>query len=150
MTRLVLRILLFISSLLISQSIDSRKKEYKAEDGEEIFLLKYQKDYPLKIKTTSGKFFTIKIRGNPTTGYGWYLENPTQNKKFLKAFDLNEQNESIHYIPDKVPPGWTGGGGFYYFRFLALSSGEVTLIFNNKRPWDPNSSHTYSLNVIIK
>ena len=149
MSRMVITILLLISSLLFISSNNIEEGFYKAEEGEEIFLFEHKENEAFQINTSSGKLFTVKIRGNPTTGYGWFLENPEENTNLIKVLDLNENNSSIHYIADKVPQGFMGGGGFYYFRFKALTSGDVTLIFSNKQPWNPSSAMTYSLNVTI-
>ena len=146
---MVLIILLLVSSIIMIHSIKFEKGNYSAEEGEEIFLYDYKENEAFQINTFSGKLFTVKIRGNPTTGYGWFLENPEEYSTLIKVFDLKKNNSTKHYISDKVSQGFRGSGGYYYFRFQALTSGDVALIFSNKQIWNPSSGKTYRIDVTI-
>ena len=102
------------------------------------------------ITVSKAKNFSIKINGNPTTGYGWYLENAlTIDKNLLKPLNLNDVNGTDDYVADVKPAGWVGGGGYYFFKFASVNEGQVALTFSNKQIWDPSTIKTYELNIVI-
>jgi predicted secreted protein len=97
------------------------------------------------------QILVVKIRGNPTTGYGWYLENAdTLDRSILNPTNLNEYNSCKDYITDNHPQGYVGVGGYYYFKFKPLKeTNSITLIFNNKRPWENKAVRTVELLVTV-
>ena len=70
----------------------------------------------------------IELRGNPTTGYIWQLQN-------LTPTDIVHVDEGS-YTPDVQPAGLVGGGGTFSFLPRCLSSGKATAIFAYHRPWE--------------
>jgi predicted secreted protein len=107
-------------------------------------------DTPWNISAKMGSTFTIKIRGNPTTGYSWFLENRTNlNTSLIQALNLSEHG-SADYVTDPSEPGMVGVGGYYYFRFSALAAGDAQLVFVHKRPWETSPLKTVTVNVSIK
>ena len=101
------------------------------------------------VTSKAGETFTIKIRGNPTTGYSWFLENRDNlDNSAIQALNLNEHGSSRDYITDEHPEGMVGVGGFYYFRFKGLKAGvNATLRFVNKRPWETTAIRSVDVNV---
>lgn len=95
-----------------------------------------------------GDILSIKIKGNPTTGFIWMLDPANLNKNILKPLNLNEHN-SAEYIPDTHPEGMVGFGGNYKFKFEALAEGNIDLKFINKQPWMPDIARTVSVKVKI-
>jgi predicted secreted protein len=93
----------------------------------------------------------VKIRGNPTTGYGWFIINLSNlDQKVLKPLNLNEYNSTDDYITDTHPPGFVGVPGYYYFKFLPINISNGTLLtFVNKRPWEETDERTVNLTVKI-
>ena len=102
------------------------------------------------INTKAGSTFTIKVSGNPTTGFGWYLKNKEELTKsqVLVASNLNEYG-SAEYYSDPHPEGMVGVGGNYYFKFKANAAGNVMLIFEHKRPWEKEVLTTYTVKVVV-
>ena len=88
---------------------------------------------------TMNQTLVIKIHGNPTTGYGWYLENyQNLNSSGLNPLNLNEYGSTDEYKTDPHPAGFVGVPGSYYFRFQPIKSQvSLNLVFINKRPWMP-------------
>ena len=99
-----------------------------------------------------GKKFKVKLAGNPTTGYSWFLLNLENlaSSKYVSNVDTNEDGTAGGYVPS-VPPSEDGiqivgsGGDFYYtFKAVAKTSEPVELLFSYQRPWlktndDPNA-----------
>lgn len=77
-----------------------------------------------------GSTFTIKLEGNPTTGYQWALLPESQNDLVMKAM-----GEAV-YEPSK--PVLTGSGGSYTFTFMAANPGTAVLRFGYARSWEKN------------
>lgn len=101
------------------------------------------------ITAKAGDTFTIKIRGNPTTGFGWFLENRDNlDNSVIQPLNLNEHGSSRDYITDEHPEGMVGVGGYYYFKFKGMKAGaNVTLRFVNKRPWETSAIRSVDVNV---
>jgi predicted secreted protein len=105
------------------------------------------------VKTQVGKVLIVKIRGNPTTGYGWYLENVgLLNNAQLEPLNLNEYHSSDDYITDEHEPGMVGVPGSYYFKFKAhvALADPIELKFSHKRPWEDQPLRTASVLVTIE
>lgn len=106
------------------------------------------------ITSSVGKEFSIKMAGNPTTGYGWYLQNSDKlAKSALKATNLNEYNSTDNYVSENHTPGMTGVGGYYYFTFKPISktneNAPVDVVFVYKRPWETDVFRTLDIKVNI-
>lgn len=85
--------------------------------------------------------FKIKIEGNPTTGYIWYIGNVNEIKQqFLVMKNINSNNSTDNYIVDKNNDGIVGQPGYYLFEFEAIKTTllykPIKMIFNQKRPWE--------------
>jgi predicted secreted protein len=107
----------------------------------------------MDVSVESGKEFSIKIRGNPTTGYGWYLKNAEaiSNSAVLKAKNLNEYESTNDYKTDPHAAGMVGVPGSYYFTFEATASAgkKEALTFVYKRPWEKETEPIYTLTVNV-
>ncbi len=73
--------------------------------------------------------FTVRLNGNPTTGYQWQVKQYDQGLFNLVAGDYTPAN-----------PQLIGGGGVMEYRF-ALKKGQAypkntTMVFTYVRPWD--------------
>ena len=93
-----------------------------------------------EIKVKNGSEFNIKIAGNPTTGYSWYLNNEDELKKEgVQPTNLNEY-KSADYVQDEHPIGMAGVGGIFDFKFK-LDEGKKNvpdIRLSYKRPWEQN------------
>jgi len=95
------------------------------------------------------KEFTFKIRGNPTTGYGWYLAEEIQEDDSLLAINLKEDRSTKNYEADPAPEGMMGVGGSFYFNFKGKRAGTYPLIFVHKRPWETESINQKAIKVTV-
>ena len=70
---------------------------------------------------------TIKLEGNPTTGYEWiYTMSPEGVVREV----------SHDYIPDANSGNLVGSGGTFVFTFEAIAEGEAVLVFSYLRKWE--------------
>ena len=88
------------------------------------------------------KQYTVKLSGNPTTGYSWqYTMEP----------DGIVKEVSSDYVQNEAKEGMTGVPGEFIFVFEGASSGTVKLRFTYARPWEEgeisDDSAVYSLTV---
>ena len=122
----------------------------KSDSGEDIQTMPEEGD-TWAVDASVGKAVTIKIRGNPTTGYGWYLKNRVDVEKeaIISATNLNEYG-SGDYATDPHQQGMVGVPGYYYFKFSPLKAGKTQLVFEHKRAWEQTAHRTVSVDVTIQ
>jgi predicted secreted protein len=103
----------------------------------------------LDITHKAGDIFTVKIRGNPTTGYSWFLQNINSiDTSAIKPLNINEKGSSQMYVSDQHEEGMVGVGGYYYFIFKALGSNvNITLKFKYVRTWETEVGRSAEVNV---
>jgi predicted secreted protein len=94
----------------------------------------------------------IELRGNPTTGYGWYYSESIKNNSssIIKALNLNDKKSTDEFYLDNINRLASGVGGTYCFKFLLEKFEPVKLNFEYYQPWNKNSStvnsKTFSFN----
>jgi predicted secreted protein len=147
MSKTIIIFLIIMASSTCSRNLISSSTEQITDPNVEgqLFTLPVE-----NITAQAGSIFTIKVSGNPTTGYGWYLKNKAEltNSEVLVASNLNQYG-SGDYITNPHPEGMVGVGGNYYFKFNAKAPGNVQLIFEHKRPWETEVLKTYTVNVVV-
>ena len=74
------------------------------------------------------KDFSVVLESNPTTGFGWDISRPLDEKmvKFV----------SSEYVAAET--GLVGSGGREIWTFRAISPGKATISFRYVRPWEKN------------
>jgi predicted secreted protein len=89
----------------------------------------------------TGDVVTIRLDGNPTTGFSW-------NTTLSPGITLFNST----YIRDPVPAGYTGGGGTYVWTLLLKQPGTQTFHGVYKQAWMPSSENdiTYDLTFNVK
>ncbi len=92
---------------------------------------------PIQVKP--GKTFMISLASNPSTGYGWKMEFP-EEEKILTLLD------SKHVISSEPMPG-APGKQTYTFRALKAGQTKVRLVY--QRPWIPSSADTREIFTVI-
>jgi len=107
---------------------------------------KNQESYQFNVK--SNDEFLIEVRGNPTTGYSWYLKENSDKEDF-QGLNLNKYNSSKDYVHDSHPPGFVGGGGIYYFKFKGTKVGTFKILLEYKRHWEPKAIKNKPITIII-
>ena len=113
--------------------ISSQSKIVEVEEG--------TKNVSLKVK--KGEIFQIKLKGNPTTGYSWFLVNYeiVNKNEIIKPTNLNE-HLSAQFVPCNRHDEILGAGGDFVFEFEVLKSSNVieNLNFSYRRPWVKNNN----------
>jgi inhibitor of cysteine peptidase len=95
-----------------------------------------------RIEVATGQEFTVTLKSNPSTGYGWQLATPVDETKvkFLR---------SVFNAPktDRV-----GAPGVELWIFEAVGKGETTISLKYVRPWEKDTApaETATCNVVIK
>ncbi len=77
------------------------------------------------IQVLVGEIFDIPLEGNLTTGYRWEVLLPEIARAMVELLDEIWEPEA----------GQPGSPAIQRFRFRALASGQVDLIFHYRRPW---------------
>jgi len=137
-------ILFLISILQLSVYILS---DYLGVPDERIFSLDKEDSSKFTIKLN--KEFILKVNGNPTTGYSWYL-SANSDEINLKCLNLNKWKSSENYVVDKHETGFVGVGGTYYFKFQGVKEGTYDMTLIKKRAWEPEAIQTKNIQVEIK
>jgi inhibitor of cysteine peptidase len=89
------------------------------------------------ISVKVGQEFTIALKSNPTTGYGWEC---TSVYEWIQPLDKT-------YKADNT--GLVGSGGTDIFRFKAHGQGKAKLDFVYKRSWETTSLEQKSFTVEV-
>ncbi len=100
-------------------------------------------DSPKQVNTdtTVGSTVSVSLKGNPTTGYGWYYT--------IGDSGIIEKTDDF-YTSDSNSASIVGAGGKYTWTFKALKAGDTTITFKYYRSWLGESSATASDTVIYK
>jgi inhibitor of cysteine peptidase len=90
-----------------------------------------------------GDIFSIKLRGNPTTGYSWQLSSA--DKSILNLIEKK-------FIPEKKKKNIVGSGGTDIFIFEAVGSGKTDLKLIYARSWEKYAkpAKTFNLKVMVE
>jgi inhibitor of cysteine peptidase len=78
-----------------------------------------------------GRGVRIRLAGNPTTGYSWFLM-PIEGAA-VKA------EGSLEYKPKAHPPGMVGVGGTFELMLTAQKAGQSVIRLEYKRPWEKDT-----------
>lgn len=100
-----------------------------------------EKDNNKKVKLDKGSVLSVRLAGNPTTGFQWVIDK--NDKQVLSPQGKPE------YKPEKK--GVIGGGGHFTFRFKAEQAGTSDLVLEYKRPFekDKEPAKTFKVSVTV-
>lgn len=96
------------------------------------------------IEVAAGTTFTVRLQGNPTTGFTWEAQDlDTRLLRQVGETEFESSNDQ---------PGLVGAGGTLVLRFTALEPGATTLTLVYHRPWETNvePADRFTVTVIIK
>jgi predicted secreted protein len=91
------------------------------------------------VETKVGEVFEIPLEATPTAGFRWELSLPMEAD--LVDFVGTEWRP--------VQPGLIGGSAAQIFRFNAVAPGELTLVFDYRRPWEVSERKRLAVHVRI-
>jgi inhibitor of cysteine peptidase len=100
------------------------------------------KDNGTAVTVKTGDTFTVKLEGNPSTGFTW------------EAKDLD--TSILEQVGDPKfsggVPGMVGSGGILTLTFKALQAGTTTLTLIYHRPWETDVApiDTFLVTVTVK
>ena len=107
-----------------------------------------------------GLQFKLKLAGNPTTGYSWFLLNLKKlaESEFVSNVDTNEDGSAGGYVQkeevDENGNPIQGAGGDFYFTFeaVAKTSEPVSFLFSYQTPWEGinNVANVVKVQVTVK
>lgn len=106
--------------------------------GLRVYRLLTEDDDGVFLQIVEGEKLLVALGGNPTTGYGWEVE---EEPGFLT------QLEGLPFLPES---GLVGAGGTFFFRYEATTPGTGTLSLAYRRPWEalpPEQTFTLRLTV---
>ncbi|MDD5678128.1 MAG: protease inhibitor I42 family protein [Kiritimatiellae bacterium] len=94
------------------------------------------------IAVTTGRSFAIRLQSNPTTGYGWQLAKPLDNRIVVLV-----TNNYIH--PDTK---LVGSGGHEVWVFKAVGPGPAEISMQYVRFWEKGRppAETNVFKVVVK
>ena len=110
--RFSITLLFVFFGLYLFQSCDSQKTVIKNVPSD-----KLNNTYTIGMNDT----LTIELKSNPTTGYVWSIDNKIKPKVIQ---ELNHE-----FVKNNKTTDMVGAGGFDYWKFLPLKTGEVYLHF---------------------
>ncbi len=86
----------------------------------------------------------IKLESNPTTGYGWILNEKTDTSIVSMV--------GSEYVQSEEDEELVGAGGHEIFTFKALASGDTAIILNYERPWEEEEEplETFEINISVE
>jgi len=93
------------------------------------------------------EIFSVKLNGNPTTGYSWVLMN---EEEIASSGVVSKVADD--YVEDEHEEGMVGVGGTFTFEFMvnnACGKQLPNLVFGYKRPWEDEVADKaeYTLNL---
>lgn len=95
------------------------------------------------VKLAAGSEFDIRLKGNPTTGYGWRVES-------IGGGAVAQKGDQ-EYIPSEKARGRVGVGGTEIFHFEVKAPGETKVKLGYKRPWEKKDPiQTFSVTIDSK
>ena len=106
-------------------------------------------------KVEKGQQFKVKLAGNPTTGYSWFLLNVKKltSTSAVQNVDTNEDGSAGGYVSDsdKENKGLVGVGGNFFFTFKAVTktTEPAELLFSYQRPWEKKENDENAVKVKI-
>jgi len=94
-----------------------------------------------QIELAEGQTLAIALESNPTTGFGWEVEELDED--VLKKLELQEFEPQSKLV---------GAPGIQTLYFQALDVGETTLKLVYRRSWEKNVEplKTYSVELIVR
>ena len=127
-----------LAILILSSSVNTVCEQYCPDC--KIFTENSNQTY-FSMDSIKNLTIAIELKGNPTTGYNWYLTgtSSTQPNSGLKAINLDSSNSSTYYA-DATPQNLAGSGGTYCFKFQPQDYSTTSLFFEYYRSWERQNS----------
>jgi predicted secreted protein len=92
------------------------------------------------IRAKVGEAFEVPLQATPTAGFRWELLFPTEAADLVDFVGTHWQ---------QMQPGLIGGSATQVFRFKAVGPGELSLVFEYRRPWEVSERKRRAVQVRI-
>ncbi len=92
------------------------------------------------VHTKVGEAFEVPLQATPTAGFRWELSFPTEAADLVDFAGTDWQ---------QMQPGLIGGSATQVFRFNAKTPGELSLVFEYRRPWEVSERKREAVQVRI-
>lgn len=89
-----------------------------------------------------GRSARIRLAGNPTTGYSWFLAGIDGNSVAAEG--------EVTYSPTPRGPGIVGGGGVFELLLRTARAGKSTVRMEYKRPWEKDTPPIEAFRVTVE
>jgi predicted secreted protein len=93
------------------------------------------------VEATVGQVITVRLPGNPTTGFEWVALPPDDAAVSVEA--------SGQYVADSAGAGMVGGGGTYVFHYKAERPGASKIVLNYRRNWEKSPTEIFHVLVRV-
>ena len=93
-----------------------------------------------------GNRVTVRLAGNPSTGFNWTRTEPTNEELAGLALRPIEEGTWEYPMNEQVP----GASGVCLFRYVANEPGTVTLSFAYGRSWESEPVDTFSVVIWVR
>jgi len=133
----------FIDKNHSEQKKYNKQIEQIIDKNEPSLLIFCGNNYELEIDDNS--IFNIRVDGNKTTGFSWFLENVEELKisNIIEPLNLDEKNGSKDYVVNNGNKKTCGAGEINIFKFKVNNAREKELPklkFIYKRPWETDGN----------
>jgi len=100
-----------------------------------------------------GKVFSVRIEGNITTGYNWFLTQNDNDSDPVACTNLSEMGTGDYESQQPQTGGHPGmrtcgAPGFLVFNFQIRQPGEHKLVLKYKRPWETEPIRTKTITFL--
>ena len=106
-------------------------------------LLKDQTDNGKQVTLSLGQVLAIRLPENPTTGYGWAVDEPRSPDKHTNVVTLESTNFTME------PTAGVGGGGVRTFMFKVVQIGVMQLHLKLWHRWEQDIIDRFNLVVHV-
>ncbi len=93
------------------------------------------------VEAAVGQVITVRLPGNPTTGFEWVALPPDDAAVSVEA--------SGQYVPDPVGANVVGGGGTYVFHYKAERPGAAKIVLHYRRNWEKSPTEIFHVLVRV-
>lgn len=93
------------------------------------------------VEATVGQVITVRLPGNPTTGFEWVALPPDDAAVSVEA--------AGQYVPDPVGAGVLGSGGTYVFHYKAERPGASKIVLHYRRSWEKSPTEIFHVLVRV-
>lgn len=120
------------------------------EDIDILFVNEYDSTSKSVVIDQLNKVYVVKIRGNPSTGFEWYITNyeDIMQEDVINPMNLNFDNTCKDFIYDKSKRGLVGVGGYYCFKITAKKKGTSIIKFEERRNSDMTNEFNLTISVL--